>query len=338
MDTRICRDNNRLFPFAFHHLIVTIGSKCQQKIDYWPPPVTNSKGGTHPFNMLDFILKSSLERLRESMSWADKISHYNCTMKANYSQHVHTIRNLSLEGRLGVALWLHNKMIHNNGAIPDVVTHNHLINGFCKVGAFEKAEWIIRQMSYQGPSPNCATYNILIKGYCAFNDIDKALHLLSTMTDDDDNNKVKPNIVTFNILVHALCKKGLLDEARVLLLKLTDENREKNLIASTILIDNYFKNGNISLALALWGEICKRSKELDVVAYNVLVHGYYLSLDVIIMYKYVIEMLKIGLAPYRFTFNILISGLCKVKRIDDACYWFYIVMSKMGVSPYLTVC
>ncbi|KAD7477380.1 hypothetical protein E3N88_00516 [Mikania micrantha] len=273
------------------------------------------------------------ENFRESMPCAQNIGNYSCTMEAGYSQHVNTIRNLSLGGRLGVALWLHNKMIYSSGVIPDVVTHNHLINGFCKVGAIEKAEWLIGQMSYWGPSPNCATYNTLMKGYCAFNDIEKALDLLSTMSNDGGGNKVKPNIVTFNILVHALCKKGLSDEARVLLSKLTDENREKNLIASTILMDNYFKNGNTSLALTLWEEIYKKGKELDVVAYNVLVHGYCLNLDLIVVYKYVNEMLKIGLGPDKFTYNTLISGLCKVKRIDDARYLFYNVMSRMGVSP-----
>ncbi|KAF5800068.1 putative tetratricopeptide-like helical domain superfamily [Helianthus annuus] len=338
LDMRISRDS-KLFPSVFQDLIATIGSEYEQKIQDWPPPVDNSKHKGDPeatLNMLDAALKSSLERLkrmRESMSWAHNIVHYNYTTKARYIEHVNTIRNLSLGGRLGAALWLHNKMIHNNGVIPDVVTHNHLINGFCKVGAFDKAEWLIAQMSYRGPSPNCATYNTLMKGYCAFNDIEKALDLLSTMSDDDGCNKVKPNIVTFNILVHALCKKGLSDEARVLLSKLTDENRQKNLTASTILMDSYFKNGNTALARTLWGEICKTSKELDVVAYNVLIHGYYLSLDLIVVYKYVNEMLKIGLDPDNFTYNTLISGLCKVKRIDDACYLFNTVMSRMGVSP-----
>ncbi|KAK1409668.1 hypothetical protein QVD17_36197 [Tagetes erecta] len=338
MDTRICRDN-KLFAYAFNDLIATIGSKYQPKVDDWPPPVKGSKGRNDPevaFNMLDCILKRSLERLklmRGTMAWAHKVGQYNSIMKADYSQHVNTIRNLSLEGKLGVALWLLNKMIHADGVIPDVVTHNHLINGFCKVGEIEKAEWLIRQMTYQGPSPNCATYNTLMKGYCAFIDIEKAWDLLSTMGDNGDN-KVKPNIVTFNIIVHAMCKEGkFYDEARVLLLRLTDEDSEKNLVSSTILMDHYFKNGNTKLALRLWGEICKRSKELDVVAYNALVHGCYLSLDVLLMYKYVIEMLKIGLAPDIFTYNTLISGLCKVKMIDDACYLFYIVMSKMGVYP-----
>lgn len=290
-----------------------------------------------PFNQsyhrLFYLCFNYDENFRGTMSWARKVGYYNYTMKTDYSQHVNTIRNLSLEGKLGVASWLLNKMIHADGVIPDVITHNHLINGFCKVGAIEKAEWLIRQMSYCGPSPNCATYNTLMKGYCALHDIDKAMDLWSTMRDNGDN-KVKPNIVTFNIIVHAMCRKGkLYDEARVLLLRLTDEDSEKNLVSSTILMDNYFKNGNACLALRLWGEICKRSKELDVVAYNVLIHGYYLSLDVIRMYKYVIGMLKTGLAPDIFTYNTLISGLCKVKMIDDACYMFYIVMPRMGVSP-----
>lgn len=290
-------------------------------------------GDHHPevvvFNVLDSILNSTLEPLkitRESMSWAH-IGDYNYDLKSrSYTQHVDAIKNLSLQGRLGVALWLRNKMMLK-GVIPDVVTHNYLINGFCKVGAFEKAEWLVREMSSRGPSPNCATYNTLMKGYCTYNDIDKALDLVSSMNTD---GKVKANIVTFNILVHALCKNGLLDEARVLLMKLTDENSQKDLIASTTLMDSYFKNGDASLALTLWGEICV--KQVDVVAYNVIIHGSCLSWDVIVAYKYVNEMFKTGLFPDNFTYNTLMNALCKLRRIDEACY-LYTVMSRMGVAP-----
>ncbi|KAI3691169.1 hypothetical protein L2E82_49388 [Cichorium intybus] len=328
-DTRTSQDN----PLAFQDLIAAIRSQNQEKTQDFAPPDRNSEGEGDPeavFNVLDAILKCSLERLklmRESMSWTH-VGDYNYKLKAGYFQHIETIRNLSLEGRLGVALCLRNKMIHQ-GFFPDVVTHNYLINGFCKVGAFEKAEWLVTQMSSWGPYPNVATYNTLMKGYCAFGDIDKALDLLSTMT-GGKVNKVKPNTVTFNIVVHALCKEGMSEEARVLISKLTNEDSEKTLIASTILMDSSFKKGDTSLAFTLWGEIL--SKKADVVAYNVVIHGSCLRWNLIIAYKYVNQMLKIGFLPDSFTYNTLVNTLCKMKRIDDAFY-LYKVMSKMGVTP-----
>ncbi|XP_023737857.1 pentatricopeptide repeat-containing protein At5g24830 [Lactuca sativa] len=329
-DTRTSRSND-LFPFAFQDLLEAIGSKHQQKTqDFSAPDKDSGGGGGDPevvFNVLDAILKCSLERLkhmRESMSWAH-IGHYNYKLKAGYSQHIDTIRNLSLEGRLGVALRLRSKMIHQ-GIFPDVVTHNYLINGFCKVNAFEKAEWLVTQMSLWGPSPNVATYNTLMKGYCAFGDTDKALDLISAM----NYGKVKPNVITYTILVHAHCKKEKLEEARALLLELTDEYSEKTVIASTILMDSSFKKGDTSLAFTLWKEIL--SKEVDVVAYNVVIHGSSLRYDLILAYKYINQMLKIGFLPDNFTYNTLINTLCKMKRIDEAVY-LYKVMSKMGVTP-----
>ncbi|XP_071698532.1 uncharacterized protein [Rutidosis leptorrhynchoides] len=287
-----------------------------------PHPGDNHHSKVVDFSTLDSILKSTLDPLK--LFRAD-IGTYNYSLKScSYTQHVDTIKNLSLQGKLGVAWCLRNKMMLK-GLIPDVVTHNYIINGLCKVGAFEKAESLVREMSSRGPSPNCATYNILMKGYCTNNDIYKALDLVSSM-----NINGKENMVTFNIIIHHLCKKGRLTEARSLLTRLTDENSKKDLVASTTLMDSYLKNGDASLGLTLWGEIC--SKHVDVVAYNVVIHGSSLSGDLIVAYKYVTKMFKTGLHPDSFTYNILINALCKLRRIDEALY-LYTVMSRMGVAP-----
>ncbi|XP_071699993.1 uncharacterized protein [Rutidosis leptorrhynchoides] len=293
-----------------------------------PKMITNDH---HPevvvFSALDSILNSTLDTLklvRESISWTN-IDDYNYSLKSrSYTQHVDTIKNLSLQGKLGVAWWLRNKTMVK-GVIPDVVTHNYLINGLCKVGELEKAEWLVREMSSRGPSPNSATYNILLKGYCTINDIYKARDLVSSMIVDG-----KENMVTSNIIIHHYCKKGRITEARSLLMKLTDENSKKNLVASTTIMDSYLKNGDASLGLTIWGEIC--AKQVDVVAYNVFIHGSCLNGDVIVAYKFVNKMFKTGLLPDRFTYNILINRLCKLRRIDEALY-LYTVMSRMGVDP-----
>lgn len=65
----MCRNSkdNKLFPFALEDVIEAIGSNNQQRTQDWPPPDKNSGGGDDPevvFNVLDAILKCSLERLK----------------------------------------------------------------------------------------------------------------------------------------------------------------------------------------------------------------------------------------------------------------------------------
>ncbi|KAI3468390.1 hypothetical protein Pfo_025053 [Paulownia fortunei] len=127
--------------------------------------------------------------------------------------------------------------------IPDVLTHNYLLNALCKSSDLGRAEWFVREMLCQGPSPTCATYNTLMNGYCLVNKADEALDLFSTMT----SHRKRPNRVSCNIPVHALCQKGLLEDARELLDKILGNDNEwetSKLITSTILMDVYFKTGN----------------------------------------------------------------------------------------------
>ncbi|KAL5785821.1 hypothetical protein ACOSQ2_008213 [Xanthoceras sorbifolium] len=140
---------------------------CSNKEDY------DDKGDPQAvFNVLDAMLKENLDRLktmRENISLAN-IGVKGCSLETDYREHVAMIRDLSLGGKLGAALCLRRKLIWK-GIVPDILTHNYLINGLCKTGDMEKADWLIGEMSETGPSPNCATYNAFIKGYCNVNDV-----------------------------------------------------------------------------------------------------------------------------------------------------------------------
>ncbi|KAK4491043.1 hypothetical protein RD792_001764 [Penstemon davidsonii] len=284
------------------------------------------------FNVLDEMLKSSLDRLkttRDSIAWVHRGSS-DAILEASYRSDITVIRALCMEAKLGAALCLWNKLVQQF-RIPDLLTHNCLLNALCKSGDLAGAERLVRNMLYQGPSPTCATYNTLMNGYCLVNEVDKALDLFSTMT----NHKIRPNRVSCNILVHALCQKGLLENARKLLEEILGDNNDgetSDLITTTILMDGYFKNGNSAEALTCWNDVLERGMELDIIAYNVIVRGFCLSGNMNLVYKCLCEMFKSGYVPDIFTYNTLIGKLCKAGRMDEACYVFN-VMSRMEVPP-----
>ncbi|KAG5554944.1 hypothetical protein RHGRI_012485 [Rhododendron griersonianum] len=335
VDQRIS-EHNGVLPCALQDMIETVGDQCQLRTKNWfsrRKGYNNERESQPVFNVLDTLLKDSLERLktmRECITWGHMGSSF-CSLEANYTQHVTIIRTLCLEGKLGAAIWLKNKMIHND-LVPDIITHNYIVNALCKAGELKKADWLVSEMLYWGPSPTCATYNTLMKGYCLVDNVDRALDLFSTM----GNRGVLPNRVTCNVLVHALCKKGLLEDAVKLLEEILVDNcfdkERSNLITSTILMDGYFKSGDTMQALFLWNDMIQRGFQMDVTAYNVVIHGSCLSQDVTVAYQYLSEMLKSGFLPDVFTYNTLISALCKEGKTDEACY-IHSVMSRLGVFP-----
>ncbi|CAN4088910.1 unnamed protein product [Withania somnifera] len=267
------------------------------------------------FNVLDAMLKRSLDRLKNMREriLSTEAGTSNCTLEINFNKDAYVIRAMCLDGKLGAALFLWWNMIQNS-IVPDVITHNYLINGLCKNGELEKAEWIVRGMLYRGPSPTCAASNTF-----------------STMA----NHGIIPNRVTCNILVYALCKKGFLEEAKNLFHKLLNKNYDggsSDLITSTIMMDGCFKNGDADQALAFWERMLKERTQVDKVSYNVVVHGLCLSHDMGTAYKYCCEMLKLGFVPDVYSYNTLVGALCRQGKTSDACY-IYNVMTRMGVIP-----
>ncbi|KAG5106610.1 hypothetical protein JHK82_043580 [Glycine max] len=285
------------------------------------------------FNALDTLLKDSLERLkmmRENLCLVKTGLTIGYACESKYAEDTATIRRLCLDGKLEAAVWLQGKMVQK-GVVPDVFTHNHIVNGLCKIGLPDKADLVVREMLEFGPRPNCATYNTLIKGYCAVNGVDRALYLFSTMA----YAGILPNRVTCSILVCALCEKGLLMEAKSMLVEILKDDDEKgipDLVTSSIFMDSYFKNGAIIQALNLWNQMLQNCTKVDVVAYNVLINGFCKSQLMNLAYGYACEMFKKGLLPDAFTYNILIGALCKEGKISEACYTIG-VMSNMGIMP-----
>ncbi|KAL1557414.1 pentatricopeptide repeat-containing protein-like isoform X1 [Salvia divinorum] len=149
------------------------------------------------FNALDAMMKGSLDR--ESISWGHS-GRYGFIFESTSKSDVTMIRALSLEGKLGSALCLWHTLVQQL-RIPDVLTHNYLMNALCKSRDLERAEWLVNEMLAHGPRPSCATYNTLMSGYCLVNIVNGAIDVFATMA----NYVVKPNRVSCNILVHTLC-------------------------------------------------------------------------------------------------------------------------------------
>ncbi|PON53303.1 Pentatricopeptide repeat [Parasponia andersonii] len=65
--------------------------------------------------------------------------------------------------------------------VPDIISNNTLIKGYCLLGEIGKAKKIFDQMEAKGVLPNFITYYAIVKGYIKVKRNDVALELLKDM-------------------------------------------------------------------------------------------------------------------------------------------------------------
>ncbi|RVX23080.1 Pentatricopeptide repeat-containing protein [Vitis vinifera] len=84
--------------------------------------------------------------------------------------------------------------------VPNLVTHNTLMEGFYKVRDFERASKIWDHILQYGLQPDIISYNITLKGLCSCHRISDAVGFLNDAVD----RGVLPTAITWNILVRAI--------------------------------------------------------------------------------------------------------------------------------------
>ena len=67
-----------------------------------------------------------------------------------------------------------------------------------------KAKEIFDLMKVRGHVPDVVTYNSLLNGYCKKSKIDEALHLFHEITE----KRMKPDVVTYKTMLHVLFHVG----------------------------------------------------------------------------------------------------------------------------------
>ncbi|XP_020273497.1 pentatricopeptide repeat-containing protein At5g24830-like isoform X1 [Asparagus officinalis] len=328
----ISERSDALSPSVVENLVVLEDESYEADIrNLFPKNKENQNHGDERdphavFNVLDMVLVETMERLkklRESFRMVSRCSFHQGMMSVLHSGFRFAsdgdgalIRMLCSSGKIKAALELHSNLLGGH-MVPDLYTHNFLMNGLCKMGDLLTATFLLERMAGVGVFPNTVTYNTLIEGYCRWDHLDKALDLVSSMS----QSGISPDIVTCNILVHALCTKGLQEEIHTgKLAEILEEHfEESNVITSTILMDGCCRQGDIIQALEVWNEMFGKGIRIDRIAFNVLINGFCLVLDMKVAYRYFSEMFKRGFLPDVVTFNTLISGFARKGSIHEAC-------------------
>ncbi|XP_034674994.1 pentatricopeptide repeat-containing protein At1g62680, mitochondrial-like [Vitis riparia] len=132
------------------------------------------------------------------------------------------IRGLCVEGKIGEALHLFDKMV-GEGFQPN------------EDRQVTKALNIFSKMIAKDISPNVSTYNSLLYGLCKFSECKHVATLMNEMVD----SKIMPNVVIFTTLVDALCKEGMVTIAHDVIDVMIQRGMDPDVVTYTALMDGH---------------------------------------------------------------------------------------------------
>lgn len=171
-------------------------------------------------------------------------------------------------GLLTVSLLLLRGSKHFFGFDPGLVTYNNLFNSLCKMGRFETARGILKELWKSGHETTAAMYNTLMKlcfrskQYC-----DLGLEIISMMRINLDGMHIAQS--------SGLVRAGRMEEANDFKEQMmSDGNIQLNRVCYNTILHLYFKQGNHEAAKEVLEEIKKAGLECDQYTHNIMINAF----------------------------------------------------------------
>jgi pentatricopeptide repeat protein len=127
------------------------------------------------------------------------------------------------EGQVEKAFQFHNKMVEKNFK-PDVVTCNTLLCGLCKEGMLEKALKLFNTWISKGKDVDAVSYNTIILSLCKEKRFGEAFDLLEEM----EEKKLGPDCYTYNAILGGLTDAGRMKDAEEFISKIAEKGKSEN--------------------------------------------------------------------------------------------------------------
>ncbi|GAV60133.1 Glyco_transf_8 domain-containing protein/PPR domain-containing protein/PPR_1 domain-containing protein/PPR_2 domain-containing protein, partial [Cephalotus follicularis] len=214
-------------------------------------------------------------------------------------------------GKLFEAQAVLSEMV-DEGIQPNNYSYNILMNGLCKNGMLSEARRVMDVMISSGTSPDTVTYSTLLHGYCSKRKLYEANNVLREMM----RSNCSPNNYTCNILLHSLWKEGKISEAEELLQKMNERGYGLDTVTCNIIIDGLCNGGKVDKAIEI--------------ANGMWTHGSAALANLGNSFIGLVEDSNKAknCMPDLVTYSIIISGLCKAGRLDEAKKKFIELMGK----------
>ncbi|XP_059460215.1 putative pentatricopeptide repeat-containing protein At1g12700, mitochondrial [Corylus avellana] len=205
----------------------------------------------------------------------------------------------------------------NNRMIPDVVTYNTLIGGFCRARRPHNALELLHDMQACGQRPNLQTYAILLDGHC------KNLHFYEAMALflDMEDQKFDFNLVIY-VLIDGMCTARKLMTAKEPFNSLPTKGLQPDVRTYTIMIKGLCKEGLLNEVSELLEKMDKNGYSADDVTYNTTIQGSLQHNETSWAINYLLMMVNKGFSANATTATILID-LLSTNEVDKTLQYFF---------------
>ncbi|TXG65332.1 hypothetical protein EZV62_006607 [Acer yangbiense] len=160
------------------------------------------------------------------------------------------------------------------GVLPDAITYNTLIDGYCKkgkTGKLYRADAILKDMVESGIPADEFTFNILIDGFCKDGNVLAAMKVFDEM----QTQGVKASLITYSSLIHGLCTCGKLDEAIALSDQMMCSGLKPDIFTYSAIIKVFCKKKMVDKARELFDDLVKKGMVPTTLMYNTMIGGLY---------------------------------------------------------------
>ncbi|XP_062224603.1 pentatricopeptide repeat-containing protein At1g09900-like, partial [Phragmites australis] len=283
-------------------------------------------------------------RLDEALGVLDSMLEEGCLPMV----HTYTpiVQGYCREGRIKEAKKL-IAMMECAGCPPNVVTYNVLIRALCDDARFDEVKEILAESRTKGWKPSTVTYNTYMNGLCKKGMTKEALQQLDVILSEG----LDPTAYTLSIILNCLCHNSMVSEAISVLenstalnlcpgvvayntvmsrlrdmgrwldvLKLVTDMIKRGIDPNTrtfnILIHSLCIGGKSSIAKNL---VYSQGFAANIVTYNTLIHWFYYRGKVTEVHHLIADM---DVAVDEVTNTIMVDGLCREQKFDEATRWF----------------
>ncbi|CAI9279217.1 unnamed protein product [Lactuca saligna] len=249
------------------------------------------------------------------------------------------------DGKVGRAAEFMREIEEDIGVEPNIVTYNSLINGYVSIGDLISAKGVLRLMNNRHVFKNVVTYTLIIKGYCKQGKMEEAEKLLKDM------KKENPSFIldeqAYGVLIDGFCQIGKMNHAVRIQSEMLKAGLKLNLFICNSMINGYygyFREGFISKAFDLCEKMVHDGIDVNIVTYNTLLKSFcqdnninkalqlwhlMIKRGVLMLWK---QFLAKGFIKPVIGFNIMLNGLCKMGKMDEAEKVFD-KMKELGCPP-----
>ncbi|GKA20642.1 tetratricopeptide-like helical domain-containing protein [Tanacetum coccineum] len=128
--------------------------------------------------------------------------------------------------------------------VPDIFTHNSLVNGYCKTLMIDEAMHLFPEITKRGLKPDVVTYSTMTQGLFWVGRCGDVRKLFDVMVAKDIN--------VYNILIngvgkcgkfdYGLCREGLVRDAKQLFLQIAESGCPSDNVIYCLLLQGYLRN------------------------------------------------------------------------------------------------